>query len=47
MIYVESHLKEKKDLEELLNKYKDLMNVKYKNAVNFTDQKDLYSNILN
>ena len=45
MILEDNKQKEKKDLGEMLNKFKDLMNVKYKNVINVMDLKDLYNSI--
>lgn len=47
MILEDNQQNKKKDLEELLKKFKGLMNVKSKNVINFMDLKDLYNSILN
>ena len=44
MISEENHLKEKRDSEEQLKKFKDPSSVMFNDAINATDLKALYSN---
>lgn len=47
MISEENHLKEKRDSEEQLKKFKDPSSVMFNDAINATDLKALYSNTWN